>query len=103
MISVLIGSGMRIGECLGLRWCDLDFENRIIDVNHNLVHLQQLTGFCTQEIDGYRGFVFCTSHGTVTIPVEVNRAIHSIVADYNAEETAKAKEEGREPRLLPEF
>lgn len=38
VITVLIGSGMRIGECLGLRWEDLDFENRIIDINHSLVH-----------------------------------------------------------------
>ena len=133
---------MRIGECVGLRWCDLDFENRIIDINHNLVHrsvdkeggtlhintpktkagerripmiepvyeafleeyqIQQMTGFCTQEIDGYKGFVFCSSNGTVTIPQEVNRAIHSIVADYNKEETAKAKKEGRDPVLLPDF
>ena len=60
--------------------------------------LQQHTGFCTQEIEGYKGFVFCTSRGTVTIPAEVNRAIHSIVADYNREETAKEKEERREKR-----
>ena len=38
LITVLIGTGLRIGECLGLRWEDLDFENRTIDVNHNLVH-----------------------------------------------------------------
>ena len=133
---------MRIGECLGLRWCDLDFENRIIDINHNLVHrkvdeeggnfhintpktkagerkipmiepvyeafleeyqIQQLTGFCTQEIEGYKGFVFCSSNGTVTLPTEVNRAIHNIVADYNEEETANAKKERREPFLLPNF
>lgn len=53
--------------------------------------LQQITGFCTQEIDGYSGFVFTSSGGTVTIPSEVNRAIHNITADYNNEETAKAK------------
>ena len=45
--------------------------------------LQQITGFCTQEIDGYSGFVFTSSGGTVTIPSEVNRAIHNITADYN--------------------
>lgn len=128
-------------ECLGLRWCDLDFENRIIDINHNLVHrrvdeeggtlhintpktkagerripmiepvyeafleeyqIQQLTGFCTQEIEGYKEFVFCSSGGTVTIPQEVNRAIHTIVADYNEEETAKAKKE-RTAGLKPSF
>lgn len=142
IITILIGTGMRIGECLGLRWEDLDFENRFIDVNHNLVHrrvdkeggtlhinspkteagcrkipmikevyeafleeyeLQRITGFCTQEIEGYSGFVFANSEGTVTIPSEVNRAIHSITADYNNEETAKAKAEKREPLLLPDF
>ena len=142
IITVLIGTGMRIGECLGLRWQDLDFENRIIDINQNLVHrrvdeeggslhintpkteagcrkipmisevyeafleeyqLQQITGFCTQEIAGYSGFVFTSSGGTVTIPSEVNRAIHNITAEYNEEETARAKKEKREPFLLPDF
>jgi len=36
VITVLLGTGMRIGECLGLRWEDVDFENRIITVSHNL-------------------------------------------------------------------
>lgn len=113
---------MRIGECLGLRWEGLDFENRIIAINHSLVHrkvddsgtnfhintpkteagcrripmigevydtfleeyqIQQITGFCTQEIDSYSGFVFASSGGTITIPSEVNHAIHNITADYN--------------------
>ena len=30
--------------------------------------IQQITGFCTQEIDGYSGFVFASSGGTITIP-----------------------------------
>lgn len=38
VITVLLGTGMRIGECLGLRWKDLDFEARTISVNHNLVY-----------------------------------------------------------------
>ena len=142
VITVLIGTGMRIGECLGLRWQDLDFENRTISINHNFVHrrvdeeggtihintpkteagnrtipmiepvyeafleeyqIQSITGFCTQEVEGYSGFVFASSNGTVTLPVEVNRAIHKIVDDYNAEETALAKKERREPVLLPQF
>ena len=49
------------------------------------------------------GFVFTSSGGTVTIPSEVNRAIHNITADYNNEETARAKKEKREPFLLPDF
>jgi len=36
IITVLLGTGMRIGECIAIRWEDLDFENRMISVNHNL-------------------------------------------------------------------
>lgn len=36
VIIILLGTGMRIGECMGLRWDDLDFEKRMISVNHNL-------------------------------------------------------------------
>ena len=36
IITVLIGTGMRIGETLGLRWCDVNFKTRVISVNHNL-------------------------------------------------------------------
>ena len=38
IITVLLGIGMRIGECTGLRWEDLDFENRMISVNHTLIY-----------------------------------------------------------------
>lgn len=38
LFTVLLGTGMRIGECLGLRWDDLDFENRTISINHSLVY-----------------------------------------------------------------
>ncbi len=27
LFTVLLGTGTRIGECLGLRWSDLDYEN----------------------------------------------------------------------------
>ena len=40
---------------------------------------------------------------TVTLPVEVNRAIHLVIAEYNQEETAKAKKEKREAFLLPDI
>jgi len=38
LFTVLLGTGCRIGECLGLRWNDLDFENRTISINHSLVY-----------------------------------------------------------------
>jgi len=142
VITVLIGTGMRIGECLGLRWEDIDLQKRTISVNHNITYrkiekggenlhvntpktqagwrtipmiqevydsfleeyqIQLITGFCEQEIEGYRGFIFTSSNQTVTLPSEVNKAIHKIAEAYNKEETALAKKERREPLLLPKF
>lgn len=36
--TVLLGTGMRISEALGLRWCDCDFENGLISVTHTLLY-----------------------------------------------------------------
>ena len=142
LFTVMLGTGCRIGEVLGLRWQDIDFKNRTININHNLVYraqddgtcinrvnspktsagiriipmldevfdafleeyqYQKVIGFSTDEIDGYSGFVFCTGEGKVYLPGMINRTIHSICADYNKEEAAKAEEENREPVLLPHF
>ena len=37
-VTVLIGTGMRLGEFSGLRWDDVDFEENYIDVNHQAVY-----------------------------------------------------------------
>jgi hypothetical protein len=50
VITVLLGTGMRIGECLGLRWEDLDFKNRMISVNHNLTDRPDDNGKCGKHI-----------------------------------------------------
>ena len=62
-----------------------------------------MIGFSTDEIDGYSGFVFCTGEGKVYLPGMINRTIHTICADYNKEEAAKADAEDRDPILLPNF
>ncbi len=41
LFTVLLGTGTRIGECLGLRWQDLDFEKRVISINHRVVYYSQ--------------------------------------------------------------
>ena len=142
VIMILLGTGMRIGECLGLRWEDLNFENRTISVNHNLserpyddgtctkhiqtpktkagsrtipmidevfdaflqeYEMQKCMGYRSETIDGYTNFVFLTTGGSVLSASSVNRAIHGITDSYNAEETKKAKEEKRDPVLIPNF
>lgn len=39
VIKVLLYTGMRSGECLGLAWKDIDFENKTISINHNLADI----------------------------------------------------------------
>lgn len=36
--TIMLGTGMRIGEIIGLRWEDIDMENRVIDINHSLYY-----------------------------------------------------------------
>ena len=38
IFAVMVGTGLRVGELAGLRWCDIDLEEGIIDVNHTLVY-----------------------------------------------------------------
>ena len=38
VFAVMLGTGLRVGELTGLRWCDIDLDNGIIDVNHTLVY-----------------------------------------------------------------
>ena len=46
IFAVMVGSGMRVGETVGLRWCDIDFDDGMIDVNHTLVYYKHETNGC---------------------------------------------------------
>lgn len=50
LFTVLLGTGCRIGEILGLRWDDCDFESNIININHNLVYRVQDSGHSEYHI-----------------------------------------------------
>lgn len=64
IITVLLGTGMRIGECIAIRWEDLDFENRMISVNHNLSDRPDSKGVCRKRIETPK-----TEAGIRTIPM----------------------------------
>lgn len=64
---------------------------------------QMKEGFCTDIIDGYSNFVFTNRNCGVYNAHCINRAIDRITKEYNAAETQKAKEEKRQPLLLPHF
>ena len=142
LMTVLLGTGLRIGEALALSWTDsIDMENRIVHVNRSFsdrpdefgeckkriqttktdagtrdipmvqevfdaflmeYEFQKILGFCNEEIDGFKDFIFISSNQNVLLPGAVNRAIHSAVDWYNEHEVAAAADEGREPFLLPE-
>lgn len=38
VFAVMLGTGMRVGEIVGLRWCDIDLDKKLIDINHTLVY-----------------------------------------------------------------
>lgn len=47
LFTVFLGTGCRVGEVIGLRWCDCDFEKNVISINHNLIY-RPLDGGRTQ-------------------------------------------------------
>ena len=72
MFTVLLGTGCRVGELIGLRWQDCDFKNGTISINHNLIYRQQENGHMELHITTPK-----TSAGCRTIPMleEVRKAL----------------------------
>lgn len=50
LFTVFLGTGCRVGELIGLRWVDCDFENKLININHNLIYRLQDNGKCEFHI-----------------------------------------------------
>lgn len=143
LFTVFLGTGCRVGEIIGLRWEDCDFEDNIISINHNMAfckpenekkmrflistpktdagtrvipmlrevksaliseRLRQMAeGFNRNEVDGTTGFIFQTKRGNLYTSTSINQIINRIIRDCNAQETAAAKKQKREPILLPHF
>lgn len=38
IMTIFLGTGCRVGEIIGLRWEDCDFENMTISINHNMIY-----------------------------------------------------------------
>lgn len=72
VFTVLLGTGCRVGEIVGLRWEDCDFTDNIISINHNLIYRQQDSGKCEYHITTPK-----TKSGIRIIPMlsEVKRAL----------------------------
>ena len=64
LFTILLGTGMRIGEALGLTWNDVDFNNNRISINHSLRFIIDETGH-----HNYHVFKPKTLAGIRTIPM----------------------------------
>ena len=50
LFTVLLGTGGRIGEIVGLRWQDCDFDKGIININHSLIYRKSENGTCCFQV-----------------------------------------------------
>ena len=87
VLIVLLGTGMRIGECLGLRWDDLDFEHRAISVNHNLTDRPYEDGSCGKHIQTPK-----TKAGERTIPM-IDEVFDAFLQEYEVQKCMGYKSE----------
>lgn len=71
LFTVFLGTGLRVGECLGLTWKDIDFKNNVISVNKTLIYKVRENGKAEFYINPTK-----TGNGTRTIPMfkEVRKA-----------------------------
>ena len=115
IFAVMLGTGLRVGEVTGLRWCDIDLEEGIIDINHTLVYYDHRTS------EGKKGCYFNvntpkTEAGNRQVPMldfvkeaflmekekqeTLNKAIRRIIRDCNDEQLLK---DTNAKVLLPHF
>lgn len=83
LFTVMIFTGMRVGELTGLRWRDVDFVNASISVNHTLVHYSKGKG---REVK-YAVNDTKTAAGMRTIPMLPN-----VVEAFKAERERQERE-----------
>lgn len=72
LLTFFLGTGCRVGEVIGIRWQDCDFESRTISINHNLIYRTHGDVGCEMHITTPK-----TSAGCRTIPMlnEVRKAL----------------------------
>lgn len=51
IFQVMVGTGLRVGELVGLRWEDVDFVKRSINVNHGIVIVKAVNGGEKEHIE----------------------------------------------------
>ena len=107
MFTIMIGTGLRCGELIGLTWKDINIKAKTVNVDHQLIYKNlgrlQVPYLNTKNGVGYSGFVFTAKSGRPLMPNGVNSVLYNIVDAYNKVEVERAKKEHRKAELLPKF
>ena len=82
MLTVLFGTGGRIGEIIGLRWDDIDYDKNLISINHSVSYHQRRGEKiqCTYEVRLPK-----TDAGIRTIPL-MNTVLEALQDEYAYQE-----------------
>ena len=74
LFTFFLGTGCRVGEVVGLRWCDVNFDENYIDINHSVAYYQKDGRASTYSVSTPK-----TEAGNRIIPMlpEVKEAIYS--------------------------
>ena len=80
VFTVCLGTGCRIGEVLGLRWEDCDFDGGWININHNLIYRVQDSGKCEYHITTPK-----TKSGIRIVPM-LSEVREMLLVEYNRQQ-----------------
>ncbi|AVK48923.1 recombinase XerD [Clostridium sp. MF28] len=75
-ILIEIFTGLRVGELCGIRWYDIDFEDRYLTVNNQVIYDRELKILVFSEI-----LKTDTSHRKITLPKILTDYLKSIKCD----------------------
>ena len=76
MIKFMLCTGARIGETLGITWNDIDFENRIISINHQLLYRKK---------DGKCQFYISPPKNKRTRIIPMSQSLYQTLKEYKAD------------------
>ncbi|MBR5485344.1 MAG: site-specific integrase [Oscillospiraceae bacterium] len=115
LFGFIANTGLRYGEVAVLRWCDVDFDNNTISINHSLsknkivscktsnsirelpltkqarqilLEEHQNAKRCTQVIDDYTDFIFLTRNGTFYQNATMNIHLNKLIQKCNKQYNA---------------
>lgn len=79
LFEFLLGTGCRIGEAIGIRWKDVDFDNRVISINHSVSYFAKRED--GESKCGYKVFLPKTDSGIRQIPM-LDEVYETLKMDY---------------------